>query len=426
MPGEPDETRTKAAHRGMPSAAASSRARFGVATLAGRLAAAATRFTRSDAPTARGQMIRRVDPGALARVVRRQPWVLVVGEYGTTVLSGLLLAAVRASHGTHESRLAQLRAEAGTDGVLSLLTDRSVPELAIIAARPAAAVELLATGDLPRAIVLFDSSGAAPNQRYAHARALRDAIDRISAPVPVIANAADPMTVLAAGSARRAIWVRGDYGYHDQLLCPGCGSILTGVDDTESGWRCPRRDYRQPEPDYLVQDGKISDADGQFWDPRLPLPGRLSLDQACFALAAAGTLGIHPGTVFVGMRKTHDALGRFDTVTIGGTKARLLAARHPAEWIDALTVIDKPTVIIATDDSDLSWSWDCDPGALAGRTVIATGGRAPDVAARLAHAEIDCRDVPELTAALAGHRAGVDVLAMPGALRTLLQLSGRS
>ncbi|WP_152361393.1 MurT ligase domain-containing protein [Microlunatus speluncae] len=424
MPGEPDSNRTKAAHRGMPSAAASSFARFGVATLAGRLAAAATRFTRSDGPTVRGRVIRRVDPGALSRVVRRQPWVLVVGEYGTTVLSSLLVSAVRASHGTHETRLAQTRAEDGTDGVLSLLADRTVPELVVVAARPGDAVDLLATGDLPRAIVLFDSSGAAPNPRYAHARALHRAIGGIDA--PVIANAVDPMTVLAAGSARRISWVRGDRGYHDQLLCPGCGSILTGVDDAETGWRCPRHDYRQPEPDYRVQDGKISDADGQFWDPRLPLPGRLSLDQACFALAAAETLGIHAGTVFVGMRKTRDALGRFGTVTIGETKARLIAARHPAEWIDALTVIDQPTVIIATDDTDLSWSWDCDPGALAGRAVIATGPRAPDVTARLALAGIDCRDVPDLSGALAGHRGGVDVLALPGAFRTLLRLSGRS
>ncbi len=414
-----------AAHRGVPSAAASSRARFGVATLAGRLAVATTRFSRSDGPTLRGQIIRRVDPRALSRVVRRQPWVLVVGEYGTTVLSSLLISAVRASHGTHESLLAQTLAEDGTDGVVSALSGRTEPELAVIAARPGDAAELLATGDLPRAIVLFDTAGAAPNVRYAQARALRGAIDGIDAVVPVIANAADPMIVIAAESARRKIWVLGDGGDHDQLLCPGCGSILLGFDD-ESGWHCPRRDYRRPDPDYLVQDGKISDAEGQVWDPRLPLPGRLAIDQACFALATAGTLGINAGTVFVGMRQTEEASGRFASMIIGDTTARLIGARHPVEWADALTLINSGTVIIATDDEDVSWLWDSDPAALDGKTVIATGGRAPDVTARLAHAEIACRDVPDLAAALAGHRGPVDVVALSGSLRTVLQLSGRS
>lgn len=415
-----------AAHRGVPSAAASSRARFGVASLAGRLAAAATRFVRTDGPTVRGQIIRRVDPGALARVVRRQPWVLVVGEFGTTVLAGLLLSAVRASHGSHQSLLIQTEAADGIDGVLAALTSRAEPELAVIAARPDDAVELLATGDLPRAIVLFDSSGAAPNTRYAQARALRTAIDRIEAVVPVIANAADPMIVLAAETARRKIWVLGDRRDHDQLLCPGCGSILLGLDESEPGWRCPRRDYRQPEPDYRVQGGKISDAEGQFWDPRLPIPGRLAIDQACFALATAGTLGIHAGTVFVGLRQTTEVLGRFGTLTLGETRARLFAARHPIEWTDALTMIDTGTVIIATDDTDVSWLWDSEPTALDGRTVIATGGRAADVTARLAHAGIDCRDVPDPAAAFAGHRGGVDVIALADSLRTVIDLSQRS
>lgn len=426
MSREPEGNRTTAAHRGVPATAASSRARFGVASLAGRVAAAASRITRQDGAALRGQVIRRVDPAALSRVVQRQPWVLVVGQYGTTVLSSLLVAAVRASHGTHERPLAQTEADDGLDGVVAALTDRVVPELAVLAARPDDAVELLSTGDLPRAIVLVNSSGVAPNERYAQARRLRAAIDRIHAVVPVIADADDPMTVLAAGSARRTIWVRGTRTYHDQLLCPGCGSILTWNTDDHPGWSCPRRDYRQPEPDYLVQDGKITDAEGQVWDPRLPLPGRLIIDQACFALATAGTLGINAGTVFVGMRQCDDALGRFAPIKLGETMARLIVARHPAEFTDALSMIENPTVIMATDDTELPWLWDCDPAPLASRTMIATGPRAPDVAVRLGHAGLDCRDVPELAAALAGHHRGADVIATPGAFRALLRLGGRS
>lgn len=426
MSWKPDGMRTQPAPRGVPTAAASSRARFGVATVAGRLAAAATRVTGSDRSTVRGQVIRRVDPDAVSRVLRQQPWVLVVGHYGTTVLSALLLSAVRASHGTQEPQLVQHQASDGIDGLVSTLADRTSPEFAVIAARPDAAVELLTTGAPPEAIVLFGTSGAAPGPRYGQARALRRAIDQLSAPVPVIANADDPMSVLAAGSADRRSWVRGATSPQDQILCPGCGSILIGVDRPGPGWRCPRHDYTQPEPDFVVQYGKITDAEGQVWDPRLQLPGKISVDQACFALATAEAIGIHAGTVFVGMRQVDDALGRFGVVTIGETKVRLLVAHHPAEFSDALTVIDNSTVIMATDDHDVSWIWDCDPAPLAGRTVITTGDRAADVAVRLTHAGIECRDVPELTAALAGHRRMVDVLAMPESFRALVQLSRQS
>lgn len=421
MAQEPDGTRTTVAPRGVPTVASSSRARFRIASLAGRMAAAATRISRIGRPELRGQVMLRVDPDSVIRLLHRQPWVLVIGQYGTTVLAGLLLAAVRAAHGTEEPRLVQATASDGVDGLVAVLADRSAPDLAVVGARPGDAADLLAAGALPEAVVLFSTSGAAPAERYAQARRLRDALGRL--PVPVIAGVDDPISVLAAGSARRQVWVRGEAGYGDQLLCPGCGSILVGVGGR--GWRCPRRDYVEPEPDYLVQDGKITDAGGQVWDPRLRLPGRLGVDQACFALAAAESLEINAGTVFVGMRNLEDALGRFRTVRIGDSSARLLAARHPAEFEDALAVIDKPTVIIATDESDVGWVWDCDPAPLAGRTVITTGERAPDVAVRLSHAGLACRTVPDLAGALAGHRRGADVVATPAAFRALLRLGER-
>jgi lipid II isoglutaminyl synthase (glutamine-hydrolysing) len=65
----------------------------------------------------------------------------------------------------------------------------------------------------------------------------------------------------------------------------------------------------------------------------------------------------------------------------------------------------------AADGRDVSWLWDVDYERLAGRTVIATGRRAQDLAVRLRYAEVDYRCIPDLAAALAGHPEPVDVIA---------------
>ena len=74
------------------------------------------------------------------------------------------------------------------------------------------------------------------------------------------------------------------------------------------------------------------------------------------------------------------------------------------------------TVILAIDSAaadgrDVSWLWDVDYEQLAGRTVVATGPRAQDLAVRLAYAGVDYRCVPDLAEAMAGHAEPVDVIA---------------
>ena len=59
----------------------------------------------------------------------------------------------------------------------------------------------------------------------------------------------------------------------------------------------------------------------------------------------------------------------------------------------------------------MSWLWDVDYEQLQGRSVVATGPRAQDLAVRLGYAEVEHRCVPDLAAALAGHPEPVDVIA---------------
>ena len=84
-----------------------------------------------------------------------------------------------------------------------------------------------------------------------------------------------------------------------------------------------------------------------------------------------------------------------------------------------------PTTVVlaidsaAADGRDVSWLWDVDYEQLAGRTVVATGPRAQDLAVRLLYAGVEHRCVPDLAAALRrASRAGGrdrDVHAVPAA-----------
>jgi UDP-N-acetylmuramyl tripeptide synthase len=120
--------------------------------------------------------------------------------------------------------------------------------------------------------------------------------------------------------------------------------------------------------------------------------------------------------------------GRFATRVRRAT-ARLLLAKNPAGWAEALPLAETKTVVLAIDSAaadgrDVSWLWDVDYEQLAGRTVIATGPRAQDLAVRLAYADVECRCIPDLAAALAGHPEPVDVIATYTPFQRLRKMAG--
>ena len=105
------------------------------------------------------------------------------------------------------------------------------------------------------------------------------------------------------------------------------------------------------------------------------------------------------------MQQVTSPAGRFATARFGETTARLLLAKNPAGWAEALPLAQTETVVLAIDSAaadgrDVSWLWDVDYEQLAGRTVIATGPRAQDLAVRLGYAEVEHRCIPDLAAAL--------------------------
>ena len=148
----------------------------------------------------------------------------------------------------------------------------------------------------------------------------------------------------------------------------------------------------------------------------LNLPGNFNVSNAACALAAAALMGVPAATALAGMRTVSAPAGRFATTHIGSTTVRLILAKNPAGWGEALPLAHTATIVLAVDSAaadgrDVSWLWDVDFEQLQGRAVIATGPRAQDLAVRLSHAHVQHHCIPALAEAVAHLEGPVDVIA---------------
>jgi len=412
------------------------RLRLGAATTAGRVVGVASRAARrGSGASIQGQVMVRIDPDAFDKLLRGRTIAAVTGTNGKTTTTHLLAEAVRASLGHQAGRLVTNADGANLDyGIASALSTAPKADLAVLETDERIVPALVRKGR-PRVLVLLNLSRDQMDRHHeikGVARSWREAIAAVAPDEPVvIGNAQDPLVVWAAEPARRVIWI--DPAGHwtaDAALCPSCGTVLTRSD---SRWDCPGCPLTQPtadivvsgEPDALV----IIDADGRTWEPQLNVPGRFNVGNAAFALAAARELGVHPGTAFTGMRRVTSPAGRFAQAQFGETRARLVLAKNPAGWAEALPVCATQTIVlaidsVAADGRDVSWLWDVEYEQLAGRTVIATGPRAQDLAVRLSYAGVEHRTIPDLAAALSGHPDPVDVIATYTPFQRLRRMAG--
>jgi hypothetical protein len=111
---------------------------------------------------------------------------------------------------------------------------------------------------------------------------------------------------------------------------------------------------------------------------------------AAVAVAAAATLGVPLRVAASGVEGIDTVAGRYDVVEHEGRQVRLLLAKNPASWAEALEIAstaDRPLVLAFNSDGvdgrDPSWLYDVPFGALTGRSVVVTGRRSTDLLVRL-------------------------------------------
>lgn len=394
--------------------------RAAAAYLLGAAAGAASRTAGlGGGGTLPGWVVLHLFPDALARLAAGRHVLVVSGTNGKTTTTRFLAAALGArgrvlsNHdGANQaaglvSTLLRGRHDAQAPAVLEI--DEISLQAAVAEVHPAVAVLLNLSRDQ------LDRTGEVAS----HVARWQQALLRVPQAV-VVANADDPLVAAAVLGARpdseAVVWVgAGQPWKADTSLCPLCGSPwMTGV----GAWACSACGFARPAVAWSVVGDAIL-APGASTQADLRLPGRANVANAAMAAAAAAQLGIALETSLERMREVQDVEGRYLRAEHAGARVRLLLAKNPAGWAEALTHLhdgDSPVVLAVNartaDGTDPSWLWDVPFEQLRGRRVVVSGERAADVSVRLVYAGVEHETCPEPLDAVRGtDGASWDVLA---------------
>jgi UDP-N-acetylmuramyl tripeptide synthase len=233
----------------------------------------------------------------------------------------------------------------------------------------------------------------------------------------VVANCDDVLMASAAYDSAEVVWVAAGGGWTaDSVSCPRSGEVI--VRD-QTRWYSTGADFKRPSPQWWFDDERIYGPDGLVLPMRLALPGAVNRGNAAAAVAAAVAFGVDPAAAVAAVSRVKEVAGRYRTVRVGEHTVRLLLAKNPAGWQEALSMVDSQVagVVIAVngqvpDGEDLSWLWDVDFERFAGVPVVAAGERGTDLAVRLGYAGVQHILVHDTLAAVASCPPGhVEVVA---------------
>lgn len=330
-------------------------------------------------------------PDALDELASGRRIAIVSGTNGKSTTTAMLASACSAGGLRIASNIEGANLRSGIVALLSSKRAREI-DLAVLEIDELALPSLLPSFTDPVVVLLNLSRDQL--DRFGEVRTVaaqwRKALG--AQPAKVVANADDPLVVYGAATARDVTYVGvGLRWRYDAASCPNCGRPIRreGRD-----WWCDCGLRRPPaielEGDELVQgDHRV--------ELRPGVPGLHNIANAAMAVVAADALGV-PWPVSAGaLASVTSVAGRYQTIHVGSTSARLLLAKNPAGWSELLNMIDgddRPLVLAINariaDGKDPSWLWDVEFERLAGRRVVAAGERAADLAVRLRYADVAC------------------------------------
>jgi UDP-N-acetylmuramyl tripeptide synthase len=404
------------------------RARFAAA--AGGAAATVSRLAGRDGSVIGGIVGLRLQPDLLSLLAQGRRVVLVTGTNGKTTTTRLITAALSTLGQEIASNVYGANMEAGLTAALSrapdaplavLETDEKYIPAMVRATQPKVVVLLnLSRDQMDRAAEIWllarrwrDSFAAAPDCR-------------------VVANADDPLVVWAASGAKQVTWVAaGQRWREDSWCCPHCGAHLNRDGDDWSCRECPNR---RPPVSWVLAGENVIDPSGQRTPIDLALPGRANRSNAVVALAVGDNLGVSVSRGLRAVRKVTSVAGRYTQVRRRGSEVRLLLAKNPAGWLEALDVLEPAPVPVllavnaqGPDGRDTSWLWDVDYRRLRDRLVLVGGERRLDLAVRLEADDVPFTLVNDIDEAIDGAGAArLEVLANYTAFQQYRAVVGRT
>ncbi|MDQ6641057.1 MAG: MurT ligase domain-containing protein, partial [Actinomycetota bacterium] len=347
-----------------------------------------------------GRVLMALIPNAAHALARGRPAALISGTNGKTTTTAYLAAALR-TLGPVDTNADGANTQAGLFRTLGL---GSAPNLVLETDEGWLPWALREVQPTTTALLNLSRDQLHRHHEVAHlADTWRVALEGAA---HVVANADDPAVVMAALSAKDQTWVGSGTGWTgDSQVCPRCGDECV----REHGdWGCRKCSLRRPERDWWIEgDDLVSTTDRISL--RLTLPGVANRANAATAVAAAARFGVPARAAVEAIRGIASVAGRYHFFEREHHRARLLLAKNPASWVEALEMVsesDAPLVLAfnseGVDGRDPSWLYDVPFACLADREVVVTGRRATDMHVRL---EMDgftgVRVAPDVAAAIA-------------------------
>jgi lipid II isoglutaminyl synthase (glutamine-hydrolysing) len=413
-----------------PSRRSSLPLRARLATTVGGAAGRASRLAgRGDGSVIGGVIGLRLKPDLLSLLARGRQVILVTGTNGKTTTTRLITAALGTLGQQVASNAFGANMEAGLVAALAKAPDATMAVLEVDEKYMPAMLEATSA----RVVTLLNLSRDQMDRAaeiWLLARRWRAAL--AAADCRVIANADDPLVAWAAGQARDVTWVAAGQRWHDDSwCCPNCGShLLRDGDD----WHCGECPNRRPPVSWVLAGDEVIDPTGRSRPLDLILPGRANRSNAVIALAVAEVFGVGVTQAIGAVQQVRSVAGRYTQVRRRGCDLRLLLAKNPAGWLEALDILTPAPVpvILAVnaqvpDGRDTSWLWDVDYRRLRGRPVFVTGERRLDLAVRLEADEVAFRMAATVDEAVdLAHSPSMDVIANYTAFQQIRAVLGRT
>lgn len=350
-----------------------------------------------------------IDPSLLAKLTANRDVAIVSATNGKTTTTKLLSTALSAERPVVSNWLGANM----TPGIVAALAASPSAETAVLEVDERWVDSVLRDTNANTVVLLNLSRDQLDRTQEVRklAERWRQALTA-TPPRTVIANADDPLVTWAALVAPKVVWIAtGQEWTADAAGCPACSGR---IDFTDGDWSCSSCNLRRPAIDVSVSNETIA-IDGREFRSPLALPGRVNRVNAAFALAASSEMGVDLTSAFDALDDITEVAGRYRVANINGTTIRLLLAKNPAGWHEALELLEGPTtpLIIAinariADGHDPSWLWDVDYERVGSRLVIAIGERRHDLAVRFRYGAINHAVAENLDAALALVRASAD------------------
>ncbi|MBO0821552.1 MAG: DUF1727 domain-containing protein [Nocardiopsaceae bacterium] len=401
-----------------------------IATKVGGAAATVSRLAGRDGSVISGIVGLRLEPDLLSVLARDRQVVLVTGTNGKTTTTRLIRAALNTLGQPIASNIYGANMAAGLTSALAKAPDAPLAVLETDEKH----IPAMVAATRPRVVVLLNLSRDQMDRAaeiWMLARRWREAFQNAPG-CRVVANADDPLVAWAASGAREVTWVAAGQAWReDSWCCPLCGAHLRREGDE---WSCGECANRRPPVSWVLAGEDMIDPSGQSRPVELALPGRANRSNAVVALAVADIFGVKVPNALGALREVTSVAGRYTQVRRRGTDVRLLLAKNPAGWLEALDVLAPAPVPVllavnaqGPDGRDTSWLWDVDYRRLRQRVVLVGGERRTDLAVRLEADEVPFRLVDGIDQAIdAAAAPHLEVLANYTAFQQYRAVLGRT